>query len=568
MTKCPKCNSTAPNADTERCPNCGASIDATNTPVYVPEPLPAPAPPAVVAAAESAPTPPAADCFFDKRQPAGVARSISTDEKSDRQAEATKLTCAPLVSAPDPELEKATHRKSFRHVLGRFFDAKDNECSDFSILCNVGSVFVEGLTVPIHFKVIPLTGDVLDPILYVRSQSHKIPPKHETIEEYLVVDKVYDYSIDMFIPKDKDCVGKHTMHVYLAYRKGRETHCFRQVLTQGGHVFGMHESACEVLNLTINQTMQGNDTGNANDTQKIQRVEGLNQIRESARGRSAYDALNGIIMEPVWEELILNRCRLPAELEALLHHCPRFEPPPPKREEANHPRVTLFVGDQPLHLQAQAASCEINLGRNRTCQICARVFNGKGHEDKQAGKSISGIHATFSCTPGQVRLLYGKPSDPMTYRMAFNDLQVRKNDPVVLPWNEPCRLLIAGETEDNALLAYEVTAWTVGKVRQECPLLPLPHNVPDQALAALFIRKLSWGESFLYVWHGCTLAPLGLPARAGGVVCDDTHKSFALRHEDEWAWLHPGAKLPGIKGWRVAELTLLRPPNAKSQVES
>lgn len=434
--------------------------------------------------------------------------------------------------------------------------SSESDCPDLIFNYNLSQVFLGGMNSIFDCEIIPRTphlGDLFVHVLLEDARGLHWERKNVTVKKP-PAGKPVPVCVN-YTPQG--IYGQVAYTLYIGYSRGGQKQCFEATVRH--KVYPPDANARSVLgSLVINIKSVLKNTGHASDPSSRISLDGLESMLQRAQEK---DPISKFIDE-------IERARLPVAVPLFESaYCPDCPAPaqdgaPPIQAELSTAadRLTLQKGNERLHLVALPPQGEIRLGRNRDCDVCARVLDMHGRLDKPACRVISRIHARFVYDPSGVTVYDGIEGDPSDFHLWLDGIRVEGFEPLAL--DETHLLLLGGPTERSAPLGYETTAWTVREVRRQMPRLSLPPGAKDAELAALYLRKRNGGcEHFLFLWHGCAAAPLDLGVRAGGFVRSGGGFLFYDDKRDEW--LRPGNPVAGLNHWQVQEFNPLFPPHDK-----
>jgi hypothetical protein len=428
-----------------------------------------------------------------------------------------------------------------------------SQCGELEVDCNVARIFMEGATVPFQMRV--RLAEPVDSLWFLLKAQH-LEPQRQELGEKIPLNCPYDFNLDLRL--NAGSAGLHTFQLYAAYCKDGAAHCYTCRFAQGFKVFQPEQRAADVLHFYLQEGDKNyhaepgaiirDQSSSFESSGRKEQVEALlAQYRD--RQDQARDALGGLELKPQWERVAWVACQVPEELREVFPA--RFCPLPARCD-----RLTLRRGEERLHVVGIGEGGIVRMGRNRACEVCARVCDGQGQVVERASKMIGGKHARFELGNGRVLLVDGDEK-PSVNHVWLDGIQV--GQPVELELDVRHVLLLGGATEDDAPLGYAATAWSVDAVRRQVGRKGGRYG----ELAALVLRKLKGGsEHYVFLRHACALDWLELGFRRGSGI---EMAEGGLRYWDagQQTRLAPGMPVPIQNEWRVDGYDPMFPPGEK-----
>ncbi|MCX7591096.1 MAG: FHA domain-containing protein, partial [Kiritimatiellae bacterium] len=405
--------------------------------------------------------------------------------------------------------------------------AEVSGCADIKVEYNIARVFVEGLIFPFDFRITPLVSGVEDVRIEIETGGA------ETVRES--PPEVWEPNVTVDVPlrfrAPEGCRGIVPFRVYIGWRRGGTRHW--GTFTARHRVFRRRDRVGPALNtlyLDVSQKINVADT-KASDPQIHVQVESLKGALDALQTRADDPAsdLEHVDLPAVWQTVVLRKCRrgVPLTKEA-----------PPR--EARVARLTLERKGVLLHL---LSGSEVQLGRNRECDIVTRVFAADGTCSEQ-GQWISKFHCRIALQGGTVRLI-NEGRNPMTGEVKAPDngtlldgKEVPPGTSTDLPTGRGFTLGLARRGFGAApVLTLQGRVWMAA----EFPFEPDDCGAePDsKAPACLVLRRTDEvPESFVVLWQRC-LARFFAPEFGDLCLCR-REDAFALRSASSCDWLVAG----------------------------
>jgi hypothetical protein len=336
--------------------------------------------------------------------------------------------------------------------------------------------------------------------------------------------------------------GECTFEWTVSYEKGGRRRIFE---TDTFHrIYLMTEKAQEVVQNAI-QTLNVNiSTGHAADVTIGKLLDRYSALSED-KGLSVNDLIDALNRLP------------PAYLSLKLYEVPPDVGPPPTEwpppglpwpppKEAVVNRLTLQYGERLVHLLSLN---EMQLGKNKLCDVKTRLFTDDGQAPRVLNGAISRYHCRIVLEQSECRLIDGgKPRPPEVgeYKSSaggtfVNGTRVPNPGHVVLKPEEEVLLTLAGQN------AAGEGVFAMAACFRRCRRLPSGQcarstsascGAPNPPCSLELRRQDNVPEAFLNLWGHATLAAAG--QELAGFRVWVYEGAFFFRSGSGYRWLVPG----------------------------
>ena len=451
--------------------------------------------------------------------PAAVRPASAASAKVAAVSDNAELPPEPIVEAPDAPVA--------------------DECADFKVEYDAGRIFVEGISFPFNFRLLPLRDDFDDLFIEIRRQTGERVGRDDP-EEYVGKGRRLDISIP-YRPTT-GINGKIVFNLYVGYSAGGEKRVY--MARQAHRVFPAKEKAQSIINALTLEYHTTINQANAADIQVGQRLKDLETLHPHGCD-SAEEIIKRLDFDPMWKPLALRRCKYN-------HHgvAAREAAPPPMPAAAKAAALRLETRTRTVVVLSDSRAV---VGRARNCDVCARIHGPGGEEDRGANQCLSRFHCQIEAG-GRDCVVVDKVWYPdlnkakESGRGTFIDgVRIHPSGgSAKLPVDRPFVLALGGPSEkEYGAYAFSGRLHTAARVRGECGGCACAED--PQAVSGLVLQaRENERDAWACIWQALPLAALD-PAWGPGCLCRNG-EGFLVRVENRCEWLVPGRplNLPGL----------------------
>lgn len=370
-----------------------------------------------------------------------------------------------------------------------------SECDDLELHYDAARIFMEGMTLPFAFRLVPQCSGISDLSLEIHTQ-HGLNARKRLLR---VLRSGVERAVAVDVPIKKGCIGIMTFDFILRYRAEGISRMFMVSRTHEVHPERNARKVFENFRIEINQ-------GHAGDIN--QNFQGLENLLRNEDWGKVFSQLQ---IEPRWEKLALEEC------EDCGGDCTDHLPPPP--DSARVDRLTLTLCGWKIHL---LSGDRLQLGRSRECDLVTRVFDASGTMPREDNLRISKRHCGLVARDGAILVVNGDlNANPGGKAVYLNGRPVEEQEPLT----------------DEFLLTFANPEPTQGVFGFKGRKI----NLPDSTAGVALMRTDSVKEIFVVVYERVRLG-LADPRWGDLCVCRKDG-AFGIRDGDGGCrWLTLGSR--------------------------